>query len=158
MFAGKSVCFHMGFAAEYNGPTHPMAEDVTVSLENGPDGALRCWLAADFPSLPPLPLSEMTGRLAHTCLAMACVLGQQCLYSHNVCALFCIDPVKERDQDVLPNFPDEAVLAIELIAHTTVNSVRNVFVNLWYSCVIVLGLVECLLWNSYCCQSCRCVR
>lgn len=54
---------------------------------------------------------------------MARTPGQQCLYSRNVCALFCIDPVKERDRDVLPNFPDEAVLAIELIAHTTVNSV-----------------------------------
>lgn len=81
-----------------------------------------CWL----PSLLPLSLSGMAGQLPHAWPAVARAPGQQCLYSRNVCALFCIDPVKERDRDVLPNFPDEAVLAIELIAHTTVNSVWNV--------------------------------
>ena len=77
--------------------------------------ALRCWLARSLPVIaPPPPLDEMAGRLAHACRAMARPSEQQCLYSRNVCALFCVDPVKERDQDVLPNFPDEAVLAIQL--------------------------------------------
>lgn len=112
----------------YDGPTHPRGRWCYSALGEWPQmvGALRCWLAADFPSLLPLPLSEMAGWPARACPAMACAPGQQCLYSRNVCALFCVDPVKERDQDVLPNFPDEAVLAIELIAHTTVNSVWNV--------------------------------
>lgn len=91
-----------------------LADDVILSLGNGPK-----W----YVQLLPLPLSGMAGQLTHACPAIACPAGQQCLYSQNVCALFCVDPVKERDQDVLPNFPDEAVLAIELIAHTTVNSV-----------------------------------
>lgn len=71
---------------------------------------------------PPQALDEM----AHVCCATARPSAQQCVYSHDVCALFSVDPVKERDQDVLPNFPDEAVLAIQLIAHITVNSVQNV--------------------------------
>lgn len=89
--------------------------------------ALRCWLARSHPVIasPPL-LDEMAGQLTHARCAMARPSEHQCLYSRNVCALFCVDPAKERDQDVLPNFPDEAVLAIQLIAHTTVNSVQNV--------------------------------
>lgn len=89
---------------------------------------LRCWLAgwlASSPCCPP-PLDETAGRLAHACGAVARPSEQQWLCSRNVCALFCVDPVKERDQDVLPDFPDEVVFAIQLIAHATVDSVRNV--------------------------------
>lgn len=92
-----------------------------------PNGTcIKTLAGCSLQSLLPPPLSEMAGWLTHACPAMACPHEQQCLYSRNVCALFCVDPVKERDQDVLPNFHDEAVLAIQLIAHTTVNSVRNV--------------------------------
>lgn len=93
-----------------------------------PGGVCVEVLAGSLASSPcsPTALDETAGRLPHACCAMARPSEQQCLYSRNVCALFCVDPVKERDQDVLPDFPDEVVFAIQLTAHATVNSVRNV--------------------------------
>lgn len=54
--------------------------------------ALKCWLAFLLPVILPSPpsLDEMACRLAHTRCAMAHPSEQQCLYSRNVCALFCV--------------------------------------------------------------------
>lgn len=91
IFAEKSAGFQNRFAGKYDGLVHPHSRFSPRRMV--PNGTcikmLACFLASSHSSSPP-SLDEMAGRLAHTCCAMARPSEQQCLYSHNVCALFCV--------------------------------------------------------------------